>query len=115
MKRFLLLSLIATNAFSHGMYPTGNLKPEYVYSNIIPVKFNLKNTYNSRKCYDVEINNQIMTPYTTCLNGGEIKNMTVYVSAKLNQWSVNQVCSLSPLSGTSRTRMCLKSQSYYFR
>ena len=116
MKRLLLVfAIVATNAQSHGMYPTGVLKEEYPLTSFHPVKFGISNQYDDRMCYEISINDKIMVPYTTCLNGGERKDLTVYVESKPNTWSVNQVCTLSPVIGTSRTRLCLTSQTYFYR
>ncbi|WP_347368001.1 hypothetical protein [Vibrio vulnificus] len=115
MKKMIsLVALISLNVQAHGMYPTGNLEAAYATSNFHKVEFSVQNMYEDRTCYEVEINGKLMTPYTVCLKAKERKEMSVYVESKPNEWSVNEVCSLSPVIGMARTRMCLKSQSYYF-
>lgn len=116
MKRLVLVALIATNVNAHGMYPTGLIKEQYSISALHKVEFSISNQNVSRMCYEVGINDVLLTPYTTCLNPKETKELSVYVSSPPNEWALNEVCTLSPKLGKSKTRsrLCLEVQSYFF-
>ncbi|MGD1448240.1 hypothetical protein [Vibrio harveyi] len=100
---------------AHGMYPTGVQSAQYVTASLHKVEFNLFNDYDSRQCYDIAINDQIMIPYRICLSANQHKSMRVYVNSLPNQWSVNQICSISEPHGALRSEMCLETQTFFYQ
>ncbi|AUW07406.1 hypothetical protein C1N51_27510 (plasmid) [Vibrio campbellii] len=110
----LFLCFLPMQLHAHGMYPTGVQEEKVIPSSIHHVTFTLYNAYEKSMCYEVHINGQLMSLYTTCLNEYERKNLTVPVLSPANQWSNNEVCTISPQRGMNRTLMCLETNTYFF-
>lgn len=106
MKKLLLALLLASSASvqAHGHYPQQVEK--YVTDSMFEVEFDLSNHFQTRTCFNIEVNGKIVTPYRTCLQPTRSKKMRVWVSSPPDVQTENVVCSIAENKGSINTRMC---------